>query len=113
MGEVGQAEQAVAYCRSVVAMSQAQASNCEWMFDDCATGWLGIHALAHLNPLRWSGPTTFDAAIRDLEDVLKHHTCRPIRVKVPANSSNAKTFKTTDEAIAYLKEKASVGGRYE
>jgi len=58
---------------------------CEWMFGDVATGFLGIHALAHLNPLRWSGPLVLDEALQQLTDVQTHHD-RPISLKIPANS---------------------------
>lgn len=77
-------------------------SNCEWMFGDAATGVIGLHALAHLNPLRWSGPVSFTKASADLEDVLAQGG-RPIIVKVPANTGNVKNFDTTQEAITYLK----------
>mmetsp|Transcript_34367 Transcript_34367/g.94680 ORF Transcript_34367/g.94680 Transcript_34367/m.94680 type:complete len:267 (+) Transcript_34367:69-869(+) len=78
-------------------------ANCEWMFGDAATGILGFHGMASMNPLRWSGPVTFDKGIADLEEVLKHGT-RPIIVKVPAGvSSKEQSFKTPEEAIDYLK----------
>jgi len=77
-------------------------SDCEWMFADAATGILGINALAHLNPLRWSGPVSFDKAIADLEDVLQNSD-RPILVKVPANTLDSTECVSTQEAIEYLK----------
>jgi len=73
------------------------------MFGDAATGAWGFNALAHLNPLRWSGPITFGKGIADLEAVLGHGD-RPISVKIPANSLSQKDFKSVQEAIDYLRQ---------
>jgi len=83
-------------------------SDCEWMFGDAATGALGFNELSHLNPFRWSGPTSFEKAIYDLEDVLKVGS-RSILAKVPAGiQTKSRRFETTEEAIAYLKKKDPV-----
>jgi len=88
-----------------VASSAHRPTNCEWMFNDVATGWLGIHALAHLNPLRWSGPLSFEKALQDLEDVRAHDN-RPIIVKVPANTSHESSFANAGQAIDYIRSVA-------
>jgi len=76
------------------------------MFGDAAKGWLGFNKLAHLNPLRWSGPVGFEKAINDLEEVQKVDGSRPVLVKVPAGVTTAhQRFGTVQEAIAYLKTK--------
>lgn len=78
-------------------------TDCEWMFGDAATGILGFHALADLNPLRWSGSISFDKGIADMEALLTHGT-RPIIVKVPSGMSTPeKRFETPEEVIEYLK----------
>jgi len=85
----------------------AMSSNCEWMFGDAASVAFGFNELAHLNPFRWSGPTSFEKAIYDLEDVLKVGS-RSILAKVPAGiQTKSRRFETTEEAIAYLKKKRS------
>lgn len=83
----------------------ANAKTAEWMFGDASTGILGFHGLADLNPLRWSGPLTFDKCVAQLEKT-KEHGDRPIIVKVPAGvSSREKKCGTVDEAIEYVKSK--------
>merc|ERR1711920_1078764 len=78
------------------------ATNCEWMFGDAATGLLGFHALAGLNPLRWSGAVTIPKAISDLRSVLAHRS-RPIVLKVPAGVfAKEQHFTHCEAAIAYL-----------
>jgi hypothetical protein len=82
----------------------AAPKDCEWMFGDAATGILGFHMLAHLDPLRWSGSKTFQQAISDLEQVCRHGT-RPIIVKAPSGvMSKENHFKTPQEAIAFLQQ---------
>merc|ERR1712187_396472 len=90
---MGTTEEAIAYLLQQKAADKKATP--EWMFDDCAEGWFGIHALDHLDPLRWSGEQSLEKSIKDLADVLKHHRSRPIRVKVPADTMS---FKTTEEA---------------
>jgi len=94
------------------------------MFDDSAEGILGMHALAHLDPWRWSGSQSIEKTIEDLELVLKHvksfaekvmedldlvsekkSKTRPIRLWFA--SSDEMSFKTIEEAIAYLQEISS------
>lgn len=82
-------------------------STCEWMFADAATGFWGINALAHLNPLRWSGSISFEKAIADLLEAQQTGD-RPILVKVPANCMQSKEYKNIQEAIAYLAEYAGI-----
>jgi len=74
--------------------------DCEWMFGDAATGLLGFHALAHLNPLRWSGSLPLDGGIEQLRKVQQHGN-RPIIIKCPAGSQEH-NFPTVEEAIDYL-----------
>jgi hypothetical protein len=79
-------------------------SDCEWMYGDCATGALGVSALAGLNPLRWSGSRTVLKAVEELQKA-KNEKDRPIIVKVPSGvMSKAVTLPTIDEAIKYLEE---------
>jgi len=61
----------------------AKALDCERMFGDCATGALGIHQFADLNPLRWSGSLSIPKAIEQLRYVEKKMD-RPIILKVPS-----------------------------
>lgn len=83
----------------------ANAKSVEWMFGDASTGILGFHALADMNPLRWSGSLTFEKCVAQLEKV-KTHGSRPVIVKVPAGiSSREKKCSTVDEAIEYVKSK--------
>merc|ERR1712151_740341 len=78
------------------------ATNCEWMFGDAATGLLGFHALAGLNPLRWSGAVTIPKAISDLRSVQAHQS-RPIVLKVPAGVfAKEQRFTNCQQAIDYL-----------
>merc|ERR1712176_116180 len=74
-------------------------NSCEWMYGDAASGMLGFQALAGLNPLRWSGETTFNRAITQLRKVQN----RPIILKVPANTLGQELyFNTKDDAIGHL-----------
>merc|ERR1712226_1473364 len=74
-------------------------NSCEWMYGDAASGMLGFQALAGLNPLRWSGETTFNRAITQLRKVQN----RPIILKVPANTLGQELyFNTKDAAIGHL-----------
>merc|ERR1712039_614354 len=85
-----------------VTHQQPKGQTSEWMFGDAATGWLGIHALAHLNPLRWSGAQSFEKTIRDLEDVAQHEN-RAIILKIPAGvSTPEQNFANATEAINYM-----------
>merc|ERR1712039_1038106 len=60
---------------------------------------LGFQALAGLNPLRWSGETTFNRAITHLCKVQN----RPIILKVPANTLGQELyFNTKEDAIVHL-----------
>lgn len=80
------------------------AANCEWMFGDAATGILGFSGMASLNPLRWSGPVSFEKAIENMEECKKHGT-RPVVLKVPAGiSSKEQKFKDPESVIVWLKE---------
>merc|ERR1712087_329423 len=77
-------------------------NSCEWMYGDAASGMLGFQALAGLNPLRWSGETTFNRAITHLRKVQKHND-RPIILKVPANTLGQELrFENTQDAIYHL-----------
>merc|ERR1712039_1113171 len=74
-------------------------NSCEWMYGDAASGMLGFQALAGLNPLRWSGETTFNRAITHLCKVQN----RPIILKVPANTLGQELyFNTKEDAILHL-----------
>jgi hypothetical protein len=78
------------------------APDCEWMFGDAATGLLGFHALADLNPLRWSGSRSIPKAIEDLRKVQQHGD-RPIILKVPSGVRGTEVnTKRVVEAINYL-----------
>merc|ERR1712190_629335 len=78
------------------------ATNCEWMFGDAATGLLGFHALAGLNPLRWSGAISISKAISDLRSVQAHKS-RPIVLKAPAGVfAKELNFPDCQEAINHL-----------
>jgi hypothetical protein len=84
--------------------------SCEWMFGDAAEGTLGFHEFAHFNPMRWSGKITFEKAIDQLDELLKHHKDdeqreRPVDVKWPANSGKVEKCATIPKAIEFLKEK--------
>lgn len=74
------------------------------MFNDTATGAFGIHALAYLNPMRWSGAISFSKCIADIEKVIKENEGqRPVVVKVPANTGTSHEFKSCQEALDWLK----------
>merc|ERR1712087_13919 len=74
-------------------------NSCEWMYGDAASGMLGFQALAGLNPLRWSGETTFNRAITHLRKVQN----RPIILKVPANTLGQEMyFNNTEDAMHHL-----------
>jgi len=75
----------------------------EWMFGDVATGFLGIHALAHLNPMRWSGSQSIEKTIQDLTDVHTHHD-RPISLKIPANVMHQYDYPNAISAIQHCEE---------
>lgn len=84
----------------------AKVKNVEWMFGDACSGILGFHALADLNPLRWSGPISFDECIKQLEKVRSVGNNRPIIVKVPAGiSSREQQCASVTDAIEYIKSK--------
>merc|ERR1712190_491378 len=91
------------------AADDAVPTNCEWMFGDVAMGWLGVHHLAHLNPLRWSGPVSFDKAIQDLEDVRRHDN-RPILIKIPAYSLEMKQFPDIDSTLEHIRQLSTPAG---
>jgi hypothetical protein len=77
-------------------------TDCEWMFGDAATGWLGLNALADLNPLRWSGSRTIAKAVEELRAVHEQGD-RPIIVKVPSGiRSREVKLSSIDEAINHL-----------
>jgi hypothetical protein len=88
--------------------SHATPHDCEWMFGDAATGLFGVHNMADLNPLRWSGALTIDKAIEQLQRVQEHGN-RPIILKVPANTKSKDEHKcdTVEQAIAYLRAQKS------
>merc|ERR1711933_552115 len=94
------------------------------MFDDSAEGILGMHALAHLDPWRWSGSRSIEKTIEDLELVLKHvksfaekvmedldlvseKKSKTRSIRLWFASSDEMSFKTIEEAIAYLQEISS------
>jgi len=76
--------------------------DCEWMFGDAGTGALGLAALAHFNPARWSGSLTFSECIDQLSQN-KTMSLRPIVLKAPSGIASAEiAFSTQDEAIGWL-----------
>jgi hypothetical protein len=84
----------------------------EWMFADAGAGILGFEALAHLNPLRWSGPLPLKDVVKALEDLIKHvdgktseAKSRPILMKCPANTGSGTEYKNPEEAIKFLNKK--------
>lgn len=85
-----------------MAYHQKPKTDCEWMFGDAATGLLGFHEMAGLNPLRWSGSKTFQQAIQDIRTACAQKD-RPIIVKVPSGiTSKENLFNTSEEAIQFL-----------
>jgi hypothetical protein len=92
-------------------MTRVRELDCEWMFGDAATGLFGVHGMADLNPLRWSGSLTIDKAIEQLQRVQEHGN-RPIILKVPANTKtkDEHKFDTIEQAIAYLRAQKSHSG---
>merc|ERR1719203_261673 len=80
-------------------------NSCEWMYGDAATGLFGIHALAGMNPMRWSGELTLNRAINELLKAWKRerHAIRPIILKVPANTLGQDlNFDSPRAAISHL-----------
>lgn len=82
-------------------LADQRPTNCEWKLGDSAKGWSGVHALAHLNPWRWSGPLAIPKAIEDLQEVRQHGN-RPISLKMPAIIGQCLEFPNADEAIQYV-----------
>lgn len=73
-------------------------TDCEWRYADAATG-----KLASLNPLRWSGATSFEHAVADLEKEQRQKE-RPIILKIPSGvMSRERRFDSCAQAIAHLK----------
>merc|ERR1712190_708929 len=78
------------------AKAKRKGATCKWMFDDSAEGILGMHALAHLDPWRWSGSQSIEKTIEDLDLVSeKKSKTRPIRLWFA--SSDEMSFKTIEE----------------
>jgi hypothetical protein len=94
---------------TTAAPSQTQEEVCaEWMFGDAATGWLGLHAMAHLNPLRWSGSTLISKIIEDLSNIKLHGHDRPIIVKCPPGVlGKEEQFPNIEETIRFLENMKS------
>merc|ERR1712232_1515443 len=91
----------------VSASESTKELNCEWMYGVAATGCTaGIHALAHLNPLRWSGATPIGKVIEDLRE-LQQKGDHPIIVRVPPGVMTKQVeLNNIEEAIHYLESKA-------
>jgi hypothetical protein len=72
------------------------------MFGDVGMGLLGFHALADLNPLRWSGSRTIPKAIEELRKVQEHGD-RPIILKIPPGMlAKELKFDGVVEAVKHL-----------
>jgi len=94
-----------ALSRAIVIVQQCAMSKweVEWMYGDCATGAIGFHELAHLNPFRWSGPISFLEAISQLESAAETSS-RPILLKIPAGvTTEAVRLETIEEAILHIR----------
>jgi hypothetical protein len=75
-------------------------ADCEWMYGDCGTGWLGIHWFAQFNPFRWSGSLTIKDGLEALHGVRGD---RPVIVKSPSGVfSSQNHFDGTETAIKFL-----------
>lgn len=88
-------------------MPRSPITTCEWIFDDAATGRLGFNAFAKVKC--WSGSFTFEAALDQLEEVVKkNQQQRPIMIKVPADLGETMRFESVHEAIRFLKRGVEV-----
>jgi hypothetical protein len=111
-------EQTIEILGQVAAKMHAPHSSypdCEWMYGDCSEGAIGIHDLAGLNPLRWSGSRNLLKGIVELQDA--QHKCRtssgpkerPIIMKVPAGVLRKElNFHNFEEAIRHLQKIADL-----
>merc|ERR1712093_375797 len=79
-----------------------EVANCKWMYGDAAEGYFGVHALAPLNPLRWSGLKTIGNVIEDLRELQQKEDHRIIVKVPPGEMSNEVKLKSIEEAIKYL-----------
>merc|ERR1712232_1521119 len=82
---------------------KAESKLCEWMFEDAGSGWVGIQALARLNPLRWSGPQTYAKTLENLKLLQSNGVQRSIKIKAPPGVLEKEyDFDTVQGAIDFL-----------
>ncbi len=76
------------------------------MYTNAADGPLGIKAMAHLNPFRWSGPVSLEKCISDIEEAVELYGEKwKFTVKLPANTMKAAgEGKTAAEAVALIRD---------